>query len=288
MVTNINFGKVVHRPYWKVTEDSLTNSHNFLYATLREIFKGNNEELVFHLRLPSIVPMCNYSDLKALLSTSFYLRPYKNMLQNKNKTYSYHLPYRYFYLDTQIDNLIIYLNKLELITSFMGLTNFHCVMHLNGSSIDSIMYNLVKLRERISETMWKNICFENCDIGLNVEKTLLLSLVFNRPFIYDNYHNKINRNRFLDFNIMNDISKSWKSTTLIPKIHLSNGNGSKKHSNKLPEIETINNILENYNRISKNLIVLIELKESTKCLTQLRESLTNCMWLTDFSCFYTV
>lgn len=235
-----------------------------------------------HIRLPNIIPKCSLDSLCNVLNHK-ELQYYRNILRDAKLSYSYHVAYKCNNLQKDnLNYLIDYYNKLDIVQKFLGIVSMHCTTHVNKAPFNEIKNTFKSLEQNVNKLIYDEICIENSEYGLDFEECLDLSCIVKKPIIFDNLHNRINGGHSLNQTNITRLKRRWDYSFLVPKIHYSNGNSTGTHSSTLDEEEFLD-IINNLKEYIPELLIIMELKYSQNIIERLKYVRSDLNWNDDFS-----
>ena len=165
-----------------------------------------------------------------------YMNEIKDVVEKNNIRLSMH-PDQFTVLNSLnpkvVENSFEYLKYHYQVLEKLAGTDI--IIHTGGvygdkqASMDRFIENYGKLEKNIK----KMLRLENDDVSYTVEDVLYISEKCGIPIVLDIHHHNCNYELALTHNHIERIKNSWKSTGLIPKMHISSGKtgiNDKKHS----------------------------------------------------------
>ncbi len=143
------------------------------------------------------------------------------------------------------------------------------IIHTGGvyNDKESATKRFIEVFNTLEDDVKSMIRLENDDKSFTVEDVLYISSKTDIPIVLDTHHYKCNNPNYIDIeNYIDNIVKTWKNTSLIPKLHISSGRDNKfdrKHSDYIHR-KDLNYILKVMNKYDFDLMV--EAKQKDKAV----------------------
>ena len=164
-----------------------------------------------------------------------------------------------------VGNAIKDLEYHSLLLDSLGVDSSNkIILHIGGGYGDKnvAISRFIENFKRLSISVKSRLVIENDDKIFNIEDVLFVSNEINIPVIFDNLHHECNHVVEMPIKeIMNKVSKTWKSKDGDIKVHYSQQNSIKQvgaHSSSI----VVKDFIEYYNEVKEfNLDIMLEVKD---------------------------